>query len=40
MALSALDDKSRTPNDAQLAEVLGESKRSWDEIAGYRAEAC
>jgi hypothetical protein len=38
MALSALDDKSKIPDDEQLAEVLGESKRFWDEIADHLSE--
>ena len=32
MALSALDDKSREPNDAVLLGVLGRSKELWDAI--------
>ncbi len=35
MALSALDDKSREPNDAVLLGVLGRSKGLWDAILEY-----
>jgi hypothetical protein len=35
MALSSLDDKTRVPDDRQLAEVLGESKRFWDAITDH-----
>ena len=32
MALSALDDKSKTPQDGDLVEVLGRAKQRWDEL--------
>ena len=32
MALSALDDKSKTPQDGDLVEVLGRAKHRWDEL--------
>jgi hypothetical protein len=35
MALSILDDKSKKPDDAQLMEVLGRTKRLWDELVTY-----
>jgi hypothetical protein len=38
MALSALDDKSRKPDDGMLAGVLGRSKGLWDAILAYLAE--
>jgi len=38
MALSALDDKSKEPDDDVLAEVLGKSKELWDAILAYLAE--
>ena len=38
MALSALDDKTKIPDDHMLAEVLGESKRWWDAILAHLAE--
>ena len=38
MALSALDDKSKKPDDGMLAEVLGKSKGLWDAILTHLAE--
>lgn len=38
MALSALDDKSKEPDDDMLTEVLGRSKGLWDAILAYLAE--
>ena len=38
MAPSALDDKSRMPDDGMLAEVLGKSKELWDSILSHLAE--
>lgn len=38
MAPSALDDKSRMPDDGMLAEVLGKSKELWDAILSHLAE--
>lgn len=38
MALSALDDKSREPDDDLLADVLGKSKGLWDAILAHLAE--
>lgn len=35
MALSVLDDKSKRPDDEQLKEVLGRTKRLWDEIVAH-----
>lgn len=35
MALSVLDDKSKLPDDEQLGDVLGETKRFWDEIMDH-----
>jgi hypothetical protein len=35
VALSALDDKSKLPDDGQLTEVLGETKKFWDEIIAH-----
>jgi hypothetical protein len=35
MALSALDDKSKTPDDGMLAEVLGQCKGLWDAILAH-----
>jgi hypothetical protein len=32
MVLSTLDDKSKQPDDNDLAEVLGRSKRFWDDL--------
>lgn len=32
MALSILDDKSKKPDDDQLKEALGRTKRLWDEL--------
>ncbi len=40
MALSALDDKSREPDEAMLAEVLGPSKGLWDVVLACLAEEC
>lgn len=39
MALSALDDKSREPDDGMVADVLGKTKGLWDAILAYLAEA-
>ena len=38
MALSALDDKSREPDDEMLADVLGKSKGLWDAILAHLAD--
>ena len=38
MALSALDDKSRGPDDAALLGVLGKSKKLWDAILAHLQE--
>ena len=38
MALSALDDKSKRPDDGMLAEVLGKSKALWDALLTHLAE--
>ena len=35
MALSAFDDKSHQPTDADLAAVLGRSGGAWDELKSY-----
>ncbi len=40
MALSALDDKSKKPDDGMVADVLGQSKGLWDAILAHLAEAC
>lgn len=37
MALSILDDKSRKPNDCDLAKALGRTKRLWDDLKNYVA---
>ncbi|MHC4519139.1 MAG: DUF3788 domain-containing protein, partial [Planctomycetota bacterium] len=37
MALSALDDKAKRPDDKDLAEVLGRSKARWDELITHVA---
>jgi hypothetical protein len=37
MALSALDDKARTPTDKDLDEVLGRSKNLWDQLKAHVA---
>lgn len=39
MALSILDDKSKQPDDKDLAEVLGQTKKLWEELIGYVTEA-
>lgn len=33
MALSAFDDKSRSPTDAELAQVLGKAHALWEDLA-------
>ncbi len=38
MALSALDDKSREPDDGTLADVLGRSKGLWDAVLACLAQ--
>jgi hypothetical protein len=38
MAPSALDDKSRMPDDSMLTQVLGRSKGLWDTILAHLAE--
>jgi len=38
MASSALEDKSRRPDEDMLAHVLGKSKGWWDAILAYLAE--
>ncbi len=38
MALSALGDKSREPDEAILTEVLGRSKGLWDAVLAYLAQ--
>ena len=38
MALSILDDKSKRPDDEQLKEVLGRTKRLWDELIAHATE--
>lgn len=38
MALSAFDDKSHMPTEADLAEVLGKGKGLWDELKRHLAE--
>jgi hypothetical protein len=38
MALSALNDKSKVPDDGMLADVLGKSKGLWDSILSHLAE--
>ena len=35
MALSILDDKSKKTTDEDLAEVLGRTKRYWDDLADH-----
>lgn len=35
MALSILDDKSKKPDDNTLAEVLGRTKRLWDDLINH-----
>ncbi len=35
MALSILDDKSKKPTDNDLAEVLGQTKKLWDDLADH-----
>jgi hypothetical protein len=37
MAPSALDDKSKMPDDGMVAEVLGKSKELWDAILAHLA---
>jgi hypothetical protein len=37
MAWSALDDKSKKPDDGMVADVLGESKGLWDAILAHLA---
>ena len=37
MALSILDDKSRTPNDEELTEALGRTSRLWNELKKHLA---
>jgi hypothetical protein len=35
MALSILDDKSKKPNDNNLMEALGRTKRLWDDLINH-----
>jgi len=37
---SVLDDKTKKPNEAALAEVLSKAKRYWDEILEYLDRQC
>jgi len=32
MALSVFDDKARKPRDSELADVLGRTKKTWDDL--------
>lgn len=38
MALSILDNKAKKPNDDHLAEVLGRTKKLWDELIQHVAD--
>ncbi len=37
MALSAFDDKTHTPQDAELAEMLGRTSRLWEDLRTHVA---
>jgi len=38
MALSVFDDKSKEPNDSDLADALGKTKRLWDDLRKHVAQ--